>query len=222
MGRPKIDMVGKRIGKLIVLEEVGAWNSQIWWRCRCDCGNEKVISGATLRRGKTQSCGCVYKSSRSEIAHKSIAKTKHGDSFSRLYFMWASMKARCENPNHPSYNNYGGRGVSVCEEWHNYLIFKRWALETGYDENAERGKCTIDRVDTNGDYCPENCVWSDMRTQSNNRRNTPIITINGETDSLSNWARKLGLPHSLLYSRYRRGWRGEELLSKGSGRRRRK
>lgn len=221
MGRPSIDMTGKRIGQLVVLDRAGAWDKQIWWRCQCDCGNIKTISGATLRRGKTRSCGCVYKASRVNIAHKSIAKVKHGDSFARLYFMWGSMKARCENPNNISYSDYGGRGIKLCEEWHDYAKFKEWALAAGYDETAPRGGCTIDRTDPNGNYCPENCTWQNMTTQSNNRRNTPMLTINGETDSLTNWARRVGLPRNLLYSRYRRGWRGEEVISPQDQHRRR-
>lgn len=221
MGRPTIDMAGKRIGKLTVLERVGAWDKQVWWLCRCECGTEKVISGATLRRGKTQSCGCVYRATRSEIAHKSIAVIKHGDSFSRLYFMYRSMRARCENPNSISYKSYGGRGINVCEEWLEYANFKKWALESGYDESAPLGECTIDRIDADGNYCPENCRWVTAKDQANNRRSTPFLTINGETLPLTEWAEKTGIPRDLIYSRYKRGWSGEELISAPEQHRRR-
>lgn len=222
MGRPFIDMAGKRIGNLVVLEKVGAWDKQTWWKCLCDCGNEKVISGGVLRQGKVKSCGCVYLATRSEVARKSIAKEKHGDSFSRLYFVWNDIKSRCNNPNDISFKHYGGRGISVCDEWKNdYIAFKKWSNENGYDENATRGKCTIDRINKDGNYCPENCRWVGMKIQSNNRRNTPILTINGETAPLTEWAEKTGLPRSLLYSRYKRGWTGPELISPQDQHRRR-
>lgn len=222
MARPMKDMTGQKIGKLYVVEKVGAWDRQIWWKCKCECGTEKVMSGATLRRGKVKSCGCVYRETRREIAHMSIAKEKHGDSFARLYFVWQDMKARCGNPNNISFKHYGGRGISVCDEWKSdYLAFKKWSLENGYDENAKHGECTIDRIDKDGNYCPENCRWAGMKVQSNNRRNTPEATIDGVTATVSEWADKTGLPRSLIYSRYKRGWTGRELISPQDQHRRR-
>ena len=222
MGRPQIDMTGKKIGKLTVIEKVGAWDKQIWWRCKCECGTEKVISGATLRRGKTQSCGCVYRASRKEVAHKSIAKIKHGDSFGRLYFVWNSMKARCYNPNDTSFSHYGGRGISVCDEWKSdYSAFKTWAIQNGYDETARRGECTIDRIDPDGNYCPSNCRWTNSIVQANNKRCAPHITINNETHTPAEWSRLTGLPRNLIYVRYRNGWAGEELISPQDQHRRR-
>lgn len=211
-----------KIGKLTVLAKAGAWNRQTWWLCRCDCGNKKVISGATLRRGKTQSCGCVYRATRSAVAHKSIAVVKHGDSISRLYFMYRSMRARCENQKSISYKNYGGRGIKVCGEWKEYTTFREWALKNGYDASAPRGGCTIDRIDPDGDYCPNNCRWVSSFTQQNNKRTTPMLTIKGKTAPLTEWARETGLPRGLIYSRYKRGWTGEELISPPEQFRRRK
>lgn len=223
MARPSIDMAGKKIGKLTVLDRVGSWGSQVWWRCSCECGNEKIISGASLRRGKTQSCGCVYRASRRDIARKSIAKIKHGDSFTRLYFVWNDMKSRCYNPNDISFPNYGGRGINVCNDWReSYISFKAWAIENGYREDSRRGECTLDRIDPDGNYCPENCRWASAAEQSNNRRSTPRLTIDGETHSPAEWAEITGLPRSLIYSRFRRGWSGAELISPQDQRRRRK
>lgn len=222
MPRQATDMTGKRVGRLTVVRRVGSSDKQALWLCRCDCGAEKVISGGTLRQGKTKSCGCVYRATRTEIARKSIAKEKHGDSFKRLYFVWNDMKARCYNPNDVSYKNYGGRGIVVCDEWRtDYAAFKEWAYKTGYDENAKRGECTLDRIDKDGNYSPDNCRWAGMKLQSNNRRNTPMITINGRCAPITEWAAEAGLPRGLLYARLRRGWSGEELISPPDQHRRR-
>lgn len=214
MPRKAIDLSGKRFGKLVVVEQAGLKNSQMMWKCKCDCGNDCIASGNSMRRGKTVSCGCVYRQSRTDIAYRTIAVIKHGDSFNRLYFIWNDIKSRCGNPNNISYPNYGGRGIAVCQEWRNdYLSFKKWALDNGYDETAQRGICTIDRINVSGDYSPENCRWVTMRKQCSNKTNTPMLEINGVVHSPSEWAEITGLPRALIYSRYRRGWTGEELIS---------
>ena len=216
------DMTGQKIGRLYVVKRVGAWDKQVWWLCKCDCGNEKIICGAVLRNPKVRSCGCVYKETRQAVARASIAKEKHGDSFARLYFVWGDMKARCYNPNSISFKNYGARGITVCEEWKNdYSAFKKWAIENGYNENAKRGECTLDRIDIDKHYSPDNCRWAEMKVQSNNRRNTPMVTINGYTAPITEWAEKANIPRHLIYSRYRRGWSGEELISPPDQHRRR-
>lgn len=136
-----------------------------YWLCRCDCGNLKYIPEYCLQTGQSSSCGCQ----KSTLA--SIANTKHGEADSRLFHVWSSMKQRCSNPNRAEYRNYGARGISVCEEWSNdYTAFRDWALSTGYDENAPRGKCTLDRIDVNGNYEPDNCRWVDAIAQAENRR----------------------------------------------------
>lgn len=214
MPRKPIDMMGVRFAKLVVIGPSKSKNNQAMWECVCDCGKRFVASGASIRKGKTKSCGCYYRDSRVEVAHRSIAKTKHGDSFSRLYLVWADIKARCYNPNNISYKNYGAIGITMCNEWKtDYIKFKKWSLENGYDEVAARGTCTIDRIDAEGNYTPDNCRWVDMGVQSNNRRNTPHIEINGETHTPAEWASISGLSRGLIYSRYRRGWKGEEIIS---------
>lgn len=165
------------------------------WICRCDCGNETIVTINQLRSGKTQSCGC-YQRERSKEAH-----TKHGGRFDRLHGVWANMKNRCYNSNYNEFENYGGRGISVCEEWMEYPQFKEWALRSGYDEFASRGEYTLDRIDVNGNYCPENCRFVNMFVQANNKQNNIRIEYNGETYSLSELSQILNKPYDFLYYR---------------------
>lgn len=212
-----INMIGFKTGKLTVIARASSKYGQAMWLCQCECGNKHEYTGGSLRRGKVKSCGCVRdnKRLRQEIAYRTIAKTKHGDCFSRLYFVWLCIRRRCDSPYDTSYKHYGGRGIKVCDEWnHDYLAFKKWALENGYDENAPRGQCTIDRIDVNGDYSPQNCRWINMKEQCKNKRNSVLITFKGETLSTSEWAERTGLKQGTIYSRYKAGWPVEKVFSK--------
>jgi len=133
----------------------------------------------------------------------------------RLYAVWQGMKRRCNNPSNNSFNDYGGRGISVCEEWeNNYECFKTWALSNGYDPTAKQWECTLDRIDNDGNYEPNNCRWVPLITQANNKRNNKFYTCNGETKTLSEWARNKGLSVQTLHSRINRyGYSIEEALS---------
>ncbi|RRC92739.1 hypothetical protein EII25_03435 [Erysipelotrichaceae bacterium OH741_COT-311] len=136
------------------------------WECNCDCGNKTEVIQENLLNGHTKSCGCA--SSKYTMGER--MKT-HGMSNTRLYYVWKAMKARCSNPNVEQYPNYGGRGIFVCAEWmSSFDNFKEWALLNGYDSNAEFGKCTIDRINPDGNYEPSNCRWVDMKVQANNKR----------------------------------------------------
>ena len=161
-----IDLSGKRFGKLMVIERVGTdRNHRPTWKCICDCGTEKVIDGSSLRSGMTVSCGCYGKEQRlkSHITHR---KTN-----TRLFNVWQNIKRRCYTKTNPSYKYYGERGISVCDEWLNsFDAFREWAYANGYDETAQKGKCTIDRIDVNGNYEPSNCRWVSMAEQNKNTR----------------------------------------------------
>ena len=168
----------------------------------------KVIIGEALSRGLTLSCGCLQK----ERVRQS--RMKHGDTDSRLYNVWCAMKRRCLNQNVPEYPLYGGRGISVCDAWMEYSNFADWSIETGYDPNAKRGRCTLDRIDVNGDYCPENCRWVTQQEQMNNVRYNHRETYNGESRTVAEWARLYNIPYSKLSQRLNRyGYDIEQALN---------
>lgn len=177
------------------------------WECMCNCSDHNIVivRGTSLRNGHTQSCGCYHKDA------ASIANTIHGDTTQRgnkrLLSIWNHMLARCENQNVKEYKNYGARGILVCDDWHTYSIFKEWALNNGYEEFL-----TLDRIDVNGSYCPENCRWITQKAQANNMRTNRMLTYNGETHTMSEWADIVGIPYQRLNSRIFGGWSVERAL----------
>lgn len=200
----KVDLRGQRFGRLTVIRESKErLNGGVAWLCRCDCGNEVIVRSNSLRRGATMSCGCY---------NKDVIST-HGESHTRLHHAWSSLKDRCINPKSKEYPNYGGRGIKVCDEWLNsYEAFRDWSYENGFVEDVECGKCTIDRIDVNGDYEPSNCRWTNMKIQCRNRRNNVVIECDGESHCISEWAEILGVPYHRLVSRYQRGWSPYEII----------
>ena len=168
-----IDLTRQRFGRLTVVEKSLSKHGFVSWVCECDCGTECVVSGQELRTGKTKSCGCL----RREITSKT--RKTHGKKNSRLYKIWRGMKSRCTNPQNNRYIHYGGRGITVCDEWKNdFQAFYDWAMSNGYDETAPRGQCTIDRINVNGNYSPENCRWVTMAEQNQNKRVPNGMKIN--------------------------------------------
>lgn len=203
-----IDLTGQRFGKLTVLERAEdhvSPNGRRYpmWRCICDCGNETVVNGQSLRRGETKSCGCSR-----------FIRTIHRGHGSRLYKVWENMLTRCYNRNSPSYKNYGARGITVCDEWrYDFSAFRDWAISTGYDDTAPYGECTIERLDVFDGYCPENCAWKSMKEQSLNKRNTIRLDYDGEARTLIELCEELGVDYGNVYARLRRGWTPEEALT---------
>lgn len=169
-----IDLIGQKYGRLTIIK-AGTLYGRIAWECQCSCGATKMVTSNDLRRRKVQSCGCIRRetaAAKSKYAGNLRGKQliKHGLHGTRLYGIWKSMRNRCNNPKSKDYVDYGKRGIKVCKEWNDFAVFHAWALNNKYNPNALFGECTIDRVNVNGDYCPENCQWVDMKTQANNRR----------------------------------------------------
>lgn len=160
-----VDITGLRFGRLTVKQRQGATKEgKATWICQCDCGKSVLVSGKLLRSGQIVSCGCF----RAESVAK-INRT-HGKSHTRLYYVWMGMRKRCYDSQNNVYSYYGGRGITVCDEWRdNFQSFYDWAIANGYDENAPYGKCTIDRIDVNGKYEPSNCRWVSMAEQNKNK-----------------------------------------------------
>lgn len=182
--------------------------SRVAFYCRCICGAEKIILGESLRRGLSKSCGCA------KAYYMSTNLRTHGGTETPLYGVWCAMKARCNNPNATAYGDYGGRGIRVCDEWlHDFSAFRDWAVSAGYVDTGNGHQCSIDRIDVNGNYCPENCRWVDSVAQANNRRSNHYLTFNGETHNLTEWAQITGLPMKKIADRIYHGWDTERALT---------
>lgn len=205
----KYDHTGERFGRLLVIkeaEEKVVHGQQKRWICLCDCGNTTTVKGSNLRNGHTKSCGCLAAELSSQRAKNNI---KHGGCYERLYSIWRGMKHRCSNPNAIHFECYGGRGISVCDEWEDYSQFKEWAINNGYQDDL-----TIDRINVDGDYCPENCRWATRQEQAINRRTTLQITFNNETKTLHEWSQITGISKKLLWTRlFESNWSVEKALT---------
>lgn len=169
------DLTGQRFGRLVVIDRAGSdYQKRATWKCCCDCGCKIVVPSSRLTNGETKSCGCF----RRELA-RDKRTFRHGKSQTRLYRVWSSAIQRCEYPKHKQFHQYGGRGITICDEWRdNFQAFYDWAMANGYDENAPRGQCTIDRIDNDKGYSPDNCRWVDMKTQGNNRSHSGPLPKN--------------------------------------------
>lgn len=187
MGNVK-DITGLNINDWYVIKECGRNKSGgATFLCRCICGNTRVVDGRSIRSGASKNCGCKRReNSRKRMQSISFV---HGGKKERLYSIWNGIKDRCYNPNSPFYYRYGKRGITVCDEWkESYQTFREWAIQSGYDENAPKWQCTIDRMDNNKGYSPDNCAWKTLKEQCNNRSSNHVIEFNGETHTLSEWS----------------------------------
>lgn len=194
--------IGQKFGRLTVIgfkqTKSGKYNA-FGWECKCDCGNTIFIARPrNVKCGQTRSCGCIKR----EIDKVRLGESRrtHGKSKTRLYGIWSKMKERCDNENTPAYHNYGGRGVKVCEEWHdNFQAFYDWAIVNGYDDTL-----TIERKDNNKGYSPDNCCWITREEQARNKRNIQYVLIDGEKLPLKTACEKLGLPYKAVHLRVAR------------------
>jgi hypothetical protein len=197
-----VDAVGKRYGRLVVVARAGSnKNKNAKWLCLCDCGNYTTVVGNKLRSGHTQSCGCLYVESRSGC------NLKHGLKNHPLYAIWKDMRQRCNNENQTAYKNYGGRGIFVCDEWNDFQCFYDWANTNGYAPGLE-----IDRIDNSSGYYPENCRWTTRKQNNNNKRSNVLLTYNGRTQTVTQWAEELNVNVDTLYWRLRHWSDVEKIL----------
>jgi len=198
----KLNLIGQRFGRLTVIKGLDKNKSGEYpWLCKCDCGNETIGVSWRLRNGEKKSCGCLQK----EVTSKRVSKHKmYG---TRLHSIWRHMKERCDNPNVKFYQNYGGRGITYCQEWEEFSDFYEWSIKNGYKDNL-----TIDRIDVNGNYEPDNCRWATTKEQNVNRRNTIRITIDGVTKTIPEWSEKTGVKVSTLRWRYCNGLKGRDII----------
>lgn len=202
--RKAIDLTGRRVGKLTVVSlSDRLYGRQKIYECKCDCGNVVYVRACHITSGHTKSCGCLKSESMKKVA------TKHGRSRERLAQIWYGMRKRCSNNNCEQFKNYGGRGITVCDEWlHDFQAFYDWAMANGYEDHL-----TIDRIEVNGNYSPDNCRWITNKDQQNNRRTSHLLTYKGETRSLKDWSKIVGINYSTLKGRINvYGWSAEKAL----------
>lgn len=189
---PREDLTGCRFGMLTVIRQTddyiyGDSKHKTMWECECDCGKHVNVIGDNLKKGNSTSCGCK----------RAESLIKHGCRYTRLYSIWSNIKTRCYDVNNTNYQRYGQRGIAMCDEWRDsFDAFKGWAVSHGYADNL-----TIDRIDNHGGYCPENCRWTDSKTQANNRRSSRYVTVDGISKSLAAWADDLGYSRSIFHAR---------------------
>ncbi len=207
-----VNLTGQQFGRLTVIDfkeyrKRSDGHNNGYWRCVCQCGQESIVSTSNLTSGAVKSCGCLQQEKAKE-SHTIHGFRSRKDKVPRLYRIWSCMKTRCYNKNRKDYKYYGGRGISVCNEWKSdFAAFRKWSLSSGYSDNL-----TLDRIDPDGNYCPSNCRWATAKEQGNNRRQTIFFEIDGVHKPLSQWAEDTGIPRQKLYSRWHNGDRGYALI----------
>lgn len=194
------DLTGNIYGRLLVIKRLGTINKKTWYECKCVCGIIKKISYSDLTSGRTKSCGCYKKE------YLTKKNTTHGLSLkngkqTRLFRIWNNIKTRVYNHNISNFKNYGGRGIKLCEEWHDFQKFHKWALENGYSKTL-----SIDRINVNGNYEPNNCRWVYQKVQANNTRRNKYILLNGITKTLKEWSEYYNINYRTVRDRLKRKW----------------
>lgn len=197
----KLNLVGRVFGRLRVISEAAKNGRMVMWNCLCDCGKNTVARRGDLLSGGTSSCGCL----KSDTTAKN--NSTHGDSRTPEHMIWCSMLQRCRNKNSKKFKDYGGRGITVCERW---LTYENFISDMGRRPSP---KHSIERRDNNAGYSPENCVWATRIEQNNNQRDNVIITLNGQSRTMSQWSRVVGIDEGVLQQRRKRGWSDFEILA---------
>lgn len=199
----RTDLVGQKFSLLTVSSLAYSRNGRLYWNCTCECGENTIVCTRNLRTFRIKSCGCL----------EHIAKyKKHNLSRTRIYTILKGMKGRCYNPNNKDYKNYGGRGIRICDSWldkeNGVKNFYNWAINNGYSENL-----SIDRIDVNGNYCPENCRWLSIKGQSNNRRGNFYIEYKDKRLTAKQWSEITGINSATLIQRIKLGWNIEDVFN---------
>ena len=197
-----IDITGKKYGRLTVLSHNGHIGEVIAWDCKCDCGNSLRVIGKALKNGNTKSCGCLASET---VIRRNESNATHGMTGSPTYISWDSMKQRCTNANHKSFAHYSD--FKICDRWLN--SFENFLEDMGI---RPRGM-TLDRIDTNGNYEPDNCRWSTATEQGQNRNSNRVITYKGKTQVCIQWSRDFGIPDKTFLYRLKKGWSMEDALN---------
>lgn len=207
------DMTGERFGKLVAVAPVKRPGQKTRWECKCDCGEVTFPYRHSLVQGDSMSCGCANRGQ-----NLVALNSRHGGANRRtgrqprLYRTWCGMKARCENPKAGMFDNYGGRGIKVCDRWQDFANFQA-------DMGAGMAPgLSIDRIDNNGPYSPENCRWIPFALQARNTRTNRNVTFQGKTQCVAAWAEELGVSASMIHGRLSKGWSVADALTKPSRR----
>lgn len=200
-----VDETGNRYGRLLVERRAAGSYTCAYWQCVCDCGEISMVAGGNLRKGHTTSCGCKN----SEVA--SARKITHGMSRFLVYSVWTAINYRCFNSTHARYPSYGGRGITVCKRWRigTENAFENFLSDMGRKPSKDH---SVDRINNDGPYSPENCRWATMEEQQNNRRDNVLITYQKRTKGPVQWAKELGMDVQTIRTRLRSGWTDAQVL----------
>lgn len=198
------DLTGEKFNRLKVLKFAYKKNGRGYWECQCDCGNITFVRSDSLQNGAIKSCGCLH----NEISGNRFRK--HGLCKTKIYKKWEGMKARCLNPNNTRYKDYGGRNITICQEWlDDFMNFYNWAINNGYKDGL-----TIERINNDGNYEPSNCKWITKEEQMKNTRNCHYIEYNGETHCVSEWLKILGITSRSIANKLYKGYPIEKLFNR--------
>jgi hypothetical protein len=212
------DLTNMRFGKLTVVERAEDYiapmgHKSVCWLCQCDCGNTVITRGSRLKNGHTKSCGCLAANNlisnlnNRDYSHLNKGYVIHGLHGTRIYNIWRGMKERCLVPTASNYHRYGGRGITICDEWKDNIVnFYNWSMENGYSDNL-----SIDRIDNDKGYEPSNCRWVTNSCQQRNKRNNHYLIFNNERSTISEFSKKTGIHQKCIRRRLSKGFTPNEI-----------